>query len=237
MADEINRGIVEAHQYGIVTSASLLVNWPGAESAARLARRHPELGVGIHVDLDGIRPLGVSRQSQRAVAGAVHRQIETFTRLMGRLPTHIDSHHHAHLRFNVARVFLEAGERYGLPVRGFTPVLYIGAFYGQWPPGRTDMARIGPEALIHLLARVEPGLSQLACHPGYVPAEAADGYGPEREVELRSLTDPRVREAIEERDITLVSYRDYPRVMAAAAAPEPDGREQIAAGATAHHGE
>src|SRR5712692_6069973 len=46
----VNRGIVEAHDRGIVTSASLMVRWPAAAQAAVYSRKHPELGLGIHFD-------------------------------------------------------------------------------------------------------------------------------------------------------------------------------------------
>src|SRR5712692_5001656 len=47
----VNRGIIEAHERGIVTSTSLMVRWPAAREAARYARTHPELSVGLHLDL------------------------------------------------------------------------------------------------------------------------------------------------------------------------------------------
>src|SRR5262245_1726991 len=47
----INRGIVQAHERGIVTSASLMVRWPAAAAAAAYARAHPRLSVGLHIDL------------------------------------------------------------------------------------------------------------------------------------------------------------------------------------------
>jgi len=37
----INRGIMEAHERGIVTSVSLMVRWPAAVEAAAYARRLP----------------------------------------------------------------------------------------------------------------------------------------------------------------------------------------------------
>jgi predicted glycoside hydrolase/deacetylase ChbG (UPF0249 family) len=55
----------------------------------------------------------------------VERQLTAFVRLTGSPPTHIDSHHHFHRLFNVARLFLEAGRRYGVPVRGFSEVVYV----------------------------------------------------------------------------------------------------------------
>ncbi|MGA2658858.1 MAG: ChbG/HpnK family deacetylase, partial [Verrucomicrobiota bacterium] len=39
----VNRGIIKSHEYGIVTSASLMVRWPAAAEAAAYAREHPEL--------------------------------------------------------------------------------------------------------------------------------------------------------------------------------------------------
>src|SRR5260370_3831130 len=46
----VNRGIIEAHERGIVTSASLMVRWPAAAEAAAYARLHPRLSVGLHLD-------------------------------------------------------------------------------------------------------------------------------------------------------------------------------------------
>src|SRR6266566_9257613 len=46
----VNRGIIEAHQSGIVTSASLMVRWPAAVEAAEYARNRPGLSLGLHLD-------------------------------------------------------------------------------------------------------------------------------------------------------------------------------------------
>ena len=48
----VNLGIVEAHERGIVTSASLMVRQPAAGGGStRRAARLPRLDVGLHVDL------------------------------------------------------------------------------------------------------------------------------------------------------------------------------------------
>ena len=44
-------GVAEAHERGIVTSASLMVRWDAADTAAAYARSRPQLGVGLHLDL------------------------------------------------------------------------------------------------------------------------------------------------------------------------------------------
>jgi YdjC-like protein len=126
LSAEIDRGIFEAHDVGIVTSTSLIVEGPDAVAAIQQTRQRPDLGLGIHVAFDVSRAWPLD-----AVQRGLDRQLTAFVRLTGGPPTHIDSHHHFHGRFNVARLFLEAGRRYGVPVRGFSEVVYVGGFYGQ----------------------------------------------------------------------------------------------------------
>jgi chitin disaccharide deacetylase len=47
----INRGIIEAHREGILTSASLMVAGEAFEEAVALALEHPSLSLGVHLTL------------------------------------------------------------------------------------------------------------------------------------------------------------------------------------------
>jgi chitin disaccharide deacetylase len=47
----VNRAIIQAHQNGVLTSASLMVNEAAVEEAVTLARNHPTLAVGLHLAL------------------------------------------------------------------------------------------------------------------------------------------------------------------------------------------
>jgi hopanoid biosynthesis associated protein HpnK len=47
----INQAVIRAHQEGILTTASLMVNEPAFEQAVALAHEHPTLGVGLHLTL------------------------------------------------------------------------------------------------------------------------------------------------------------------------------------------
>ena len=53
----VNRGIVEAHRNGIVTSTTLLANGIAFDSAVRLARQENHLGVGVHLNLSDGAPI------------------------------------------------------------------------------------------------------------------------------------------------------------------------------------
>ena len=52
---DVNEGIVEAHQHGILTSTTLMANGGAFEDAVRLASQNPALGVGCHLVLIGGR--------------------------------------------------------------------------------------------------------------------------------------------------------------------------------------
>jgi hopanoid biosynthesis associated protein HpnK len=47
----INEAVVRAHQEGVLTSTSLMVNEPAFEEAVQLAKASPSLGVGLHLTL------------------------------------------------------------------------------------------------------------------------------------------------------------------------------------------
>src|SRR4051794_23063869 len=83
----VNRGVALAKEQGILNSASLMVRQPAAADAARYARRHPALGVGLHLDLgeheyrDGAwhtKYQVVSPDDANAIAREVRRQLQLF---------------------------------------------------------------------------------------------------------------------------------------------------------------
>ena len=204
----INRGILEAHQRGILTSTSLLVDAPGSEEAARLGRAARELSVGLHVDLPNKR--GDCRAE-------LSRQLARFAELMGRAPTHLDSHHNVHRDPQALPYFLDLARQHGLPLREHSPVGYFSKFYGQ-RGGERRLEQISVESLARMLkTTIADGLTELSCHPGYVDPDFSTAYNAEREAELRTLCDPRIRQTLAEYTIQLISYHDVGKLLASAA--------------------
>jgi predicted glycoside hydrolase/deacetylase ChbG (UPF0249 family) len=68
----VNRGILEAHRKGLVTSTSLLANGRAFASAATIARGNPELGVGVHLNLSD----GPPAAPEEKVAGLLNKKKE-----------------------------------------------------------------------------------------------------------------------------------------------------------------
>ena len=207
----INRGVIQAYDRGIVTSASLMVRYEAASEAAALALERPRLGVGLHVDLgEWVHSEGewaAVYEVEGSVDHAVAEQLDAFRRLVGGDPTHLDSHQHAHRREPARSALERLGSELGVPVRHLDPnIRYLGAFYGQTETGEPLPTLVSAGALVALLERLEEGTTELACHPGYVH-DLESVYRHERELELRALCDPRVRAAIEARGIRLVDFR------------------------------
>ena len=209
--DGTTRGIIAAHERGIVTSASLMVDMPGARAAVRAAQAHSQLGLGLHVSFTAGRRIA-DLGNLRALRRELERQLDLFVDLTGQDPTHIDSHHHVHRRAELSPLFVELCRNRRIPLRGFSGITYVGNFYGQWELGKTDLRYISPDYLISLLRNTAPGFSELACHPGDRDAGFDPVYDWQRRIELESLTDPRVSAAATRERIRLISYREYSRL-------------------------
>lgn len=211
----VNQGIVEAHRRGIVTSASLMIGMPGSHAAARLADEFSHLSVGLHAVIPDERGGPTDSAYLRACRASLEDQLIAFTELVGRLPTHLDSHHHVHPRNGLLPHFREVAERCEIPLRAFSRVRYCSRFYGQWG-GDTHPEQVSAANLVHLLGtEISEGVTELSCHPGLLDPALDSSYARERALELRSLCDRRVRAFLERSEIALVGFADVPHVLGA----------------------
>jgi chitin disaccharide deacetylase len=218
----VNRGILECHTHGVVTSASLMVTGRAAREAVSISRDHPALAIGLHWDVWGEDEREFDIENVPAVCDEFHRQINEFHRLMGRLPTHIDSHRHAHREEHLMPVFRELVEPLGIPLRDDGRVNFVGGFYAQWEWMVTNLEYVSVETLQRMLREEVPeGWTEFSCHPGYRSPDYQSVYLEEREAEVRTLTDPRIRQSIDALGLHLVSYADLLSTKAAKGATPP----------------
>lgn len=209
----VNRGVIEAHRAGVLTSASLMVNRPASVAAAELAAAHPDLGVGLHVNLTNEGDPVVDVDDVEACGEEVDRQVAAFHDLMGRPPTHLDVHHNLHRLPTLTPVFRAAARALAVPLREHSPVRYFSSFYALWDDGETHPEHVSVESLLAMVAGFGPGVTELSCHPGYVDGDLDSPYALERELELATLLDPRLPDGLERLGVRLVSYRDLPRLL------------------------
>jgi len=231
----INRGVVAAHQKGIVTSATLMVTYAPAAEAAALARQNPDLGVGLHVALTGgppalppeqlpslvdfqgrlpPKPDGLGDANPAEVLAEARAQLRRFRELMGRDPTHMDSHHHSHRESSaVLDALCTLAWETGLPVRSNSPAVaerlkregirttdhFVEEFYDK---GATL------EEVVRIIGDLKPGTTELMCHPAVVDEDLRDtsGYAEPRTRELQVLTHHDVRQTIQAAGVRLTTF-------------------------------
>jgi predicted glycoside hydrolase/deacetylase ChbG (UPF0249 family) len=210
----INRGILEAHHHGILTSASLMVNAVAAQAAAEMSRSAPRLSVGLHADLSPGSPGRVDdTPSEESCRAGLESQWARFLRLMGRPPTHLDSHHNSHRLTKLLPVFLEFAARHRVPLREHSPVRYFSKFYGQWG-GQSHLEQISVANLTHMLtAEIRDRFTELSCHPGYAEADFPSAYAREREAEVRTLCAPGLQIMLARFSLQLISYDDLAELL------------------------
>jgi predicted glycoside hydrolase/deacetylase ChbG (UPF0249 family) len=205
---EIDRGILEAHARGIVSSATAMVETPFAPAA--LAAAPASLAIGLHAVLD-------PASGEAAAEGSLIRQLARFLELRGRRPSHIDSHKHAHAAPGPFAAVVRVALDLRLPVRAVDAAMRAAlreaglctadAFLGDagqrpaWNEAR----------LLEALAGVGEGTTEVMVHPGYRPSRVQTSFGVEREEELAALVSPRVGELVRSMGLHLGSYRDVAR--------------------------
>ena len=234
----VDTGIVRAHREGIVTSTTFMTNAPSTPHAATLARATPTLDLGVHLVLTYARPLsdprgipslvredGSFRRPSELLARPIERdealteyraQYARARELTGREPTHVDTHHWIHDHPALSWAVCELARETGAAARAHTPgqrdeyrakgVRTTDHFTREFQhPGHIEVAD-----LLALLARLEDGVTELMCHPGEPDPEleATSAYARERPIELATLTDVRVRVAVEGQRIALTTFAE-----------------------------
>jgi hopanoid biosynthesis associated protein HpnK len=177
----INQAVIRAHQEGILTSASLMVNEPGLDEAVALARENPKLGVGLHLTLlvghsalppekiPGLvndcgefsnNPVGVgfryffNRSLREQLRAEIHAQFSKF-RATGLPLDHVNGHLHLHLHPVIFRILMEDAEKLGIRHLRFTRDCFARSrrmTHGRW------FYRV-------LHATIHEWLSHRACEP------------------------------------------------------------------------
>lgn len=206
----VNYAVIDAHQEGILTSASLLVNTTSFDHAIRLAKENPKLGVGIHLNITTLKPIRTDVPSLVDETGTfyrpdAYRQGYTIADLddlskeweaqinrvidAGIQPTHLNTHHNAsYFNEHHLDVFLDLADKYQLAVRGNfesdrphrAPEYFEPAF------DTVHLLERGDEQffLENLISKIkEKESAEIKCHVGYIDQLLH---------ETSTLTEPRI---------------------------------------------
>lgn len=241
---DVNAGIIEAYERGILTATTLMAEGEAFEDAVRLAGEHPGLDIGVHLTLVGMPGLPASLAG--CTTAVYSGQLDVYEIFAGQVrkvlaagirPTHVDTHKHTHLLPPVLWAVCTVAEEFGIGwVRspGDFPFSYgrkgLVSRVMRWR--RRAMRRTIAEAglrttdaftgfawtgtftekdLGRLLPALPEGVTEFMCHPGQLGGELAGAntrLKASRMQELRALTHPATRAAVEAAGIRLVGFRE-----------------------------
>ncbi len=192
----INRGIIQAHTSGIVTSTSVMVDGFAAAEAAGLSR-YPELSVGLHFWVTDFTNL----QQE------LERQVALFVDIVGAEPDHVDTHKLYTSLDGFKNVLPAYARQKRIPLREYNPAKFIDSFFGMHSGGDVSLAR--------LKAAIDEATSEyneLMCHVGYSDDYLREhsSYNDKREDELASICDPAIKEYISGKGLQLCNWKQVP---------------------------
>lgn len=237
LTNGVSRGILEAHQRGIVTSTTVLVN-RNIDPALVEELKVSNLGIGLHANLTLGSPVSDPRRvpslvdgegkfvrDARVVAARVKpeearielgAQIDVFRKLLGSFPTHLDSHHHVGRHEPVRELIFHFAGAIKVPVRSQDDEVRAGARRLKLRTPDHFAGESGPEPywsperVLEHLETLAGGVTEFMTHPGYFDNDLTwSRYGRQREVELAGLTDAAVRRAVIALDIRLCHFGSF----------------------------
>lgn len=228
----MTEGAIRAHRNGIVTACSIVANGAAFDDAVIRLRENPGLELGVHLTLVEERSLTgmpfpkshvsfvLARKDLVAIERELRAQIERVL-ATGLRVTHLNGHQHLHMWPSIFAIVQRLASEYGIGyvrrVRdrggkgGIVRRGSIGALHwlarssprntntiGVMEAGHLTAARI-----VELLQHVDR-TTELVTHPG-IGVDAYTHWNYAWDEETAALCDERVRKAIDDRGIMLIT--------------------------------
>lgn len=197
----VTRGILRAHDAGILSSTTILMNLPLSERTLQELKRRKKLGLGIHLNVTFGAPVSRAEKVRSLLKFATRfrrpadylsklprrdevvreytAQIRLFEQRFGRAPDHLDTHHHLHDHPLFFEALSNVARRWKVPVRR-SHIFQLADGYSKTRGLYTTDYLFGNleakfhwqrEPLLGLIENLPEGTSEIGCHPGYCDAE------------------------------------------------------------------
>ena len=138
-SEVVNEDIILCHQFGTVTSTTILAGGKAFSHAIVLAKQNPKLAIGVHLAIDGALNIGSNYKSLLDPdTGSFYKDVEIIKKIRnaeldrkelveeyslqiekvrnaGIKITHLDHHHHLHLYFPILNAVIEVAKKYQIP--------------------------------------------------------------------------------------------------------------------------
>lgn len=228
----VNLGIIDAYQYGIVRSTTMMAGMPGFDHAVDLAKANPGLHIGVHLTLSCGSSVGgiyktitdrqgnflhlteveyKARENQFDLAEVEREYDAQIQKILasGIQVDHFDSHHHTHNLPGVVDVFLKLAKKYGVAVRLYDKSRLTGEYAHIKTTDYfidTFYGDLATAEHFQSICQQHPvGSLEVMCHPAYldVALSQLSSYNIKRTEELQVLTSDEIKNYIREKGIQL----------------------------------
>lgn len=233
----VTRGILRAHEQGIVTSTTVMMNLPLSQKTIRELKKRRGLGLGVHLNVTfgepvspklAIRSLLKSegifkrprdyfhkRPAVKEVAREYDAQVRLFEKRFGRKPDHLDTHHHLHDDPLFFEALARVAGRWKIPIRRSrifqqSPVLQ-GIKTTDYLFGNLEAHFYWQrDSFLGIAENLPEGTSEIGCHPGYCDAELrrVSSLQEIREKEFNLFSDKRLRKTLSNLGLELIRFSE-----------------------------
>ncbi len=191
----INRAVLELHEAGVLTSATMMANAGATAEAIEIARATPPLGIGCHIVLTDGTPILGPAQIPSLIVGSPGHFIPSLNVFLSRFFTrrirtaeieaeataqihhlqsrgirvdHVDTHKHVHMFPRLLRPILRAARACGVhSVRK--------PFEPQWAVRATVSANFTRTAQVNLLRRLQSQWHVVVSEEGFATTDGTIG--------------------------------------------------------------
>lgn len=196
----VNKGIIEGHVKGIITSTTVLVDAVAVQEAAELSQ-YPDLSVGLHFN----------PKPGEDLEAEFRRQLELFESIVGHKPDSIDTHKSLPSdKKNMEQMLRKYSDDHNTPVRRLGKAKFIRSFFGLNVDGSGTLNEdnVTVASLKAAIDEADSEVNEIMTHVGYCDDYllSKSSYNKTREKELQSVLDPSIKSYIESKDLKLVNW-------------------------------
>lgn len=227
LSKDVNDAIIEAHEFGTITSTSIMTNMNAFDHAVNSYEK--TLGIGIHLNLTQGNSLITNNpfnkfNKYKAIAYLTNKifaekefrkQIEKVLDT-GIKPDHLNTHHHIHAFRPLKELVVQLANEYHIyKIRwpqeklSFKPNNLIMNFNLSKCPIKTTDNFFGlNQAILKNKFLDFEGSAELCCHPSKSSEDILNNKTGLRKLEFEALTNNNLLKNIKEKEIQLISFKD-----------------------------
>jgi len=233
----VNYGIIDSFLHGPVRSTTLMAGGAAFEHAVELAKLHPKLGVGAHLQLTASQSVGGPYKTLTDKTGRFHSLVEMTKRAeeglidlqeveaeyhaqmqkilsTGITIDHLDSHHHSHHLPGVMDVFFHIAKEYHIPLVRMADKALLNGIDHLRTIDRFDdrfyLDQLSIDTIRTVLEEFPEGSVEFMCHPAYIDQALCDAssYALPRMKELNILTSVELQNLLYDKCVDVCKYTD-----------------------------